>query len=214
MKIDHIFICVKAPKNKVKLLTDFGLTEGEPNMHTGQGTSNCRFFFNNIYFQLLHVTDEALLGSIDTKPSSLFERFNRVDDKISPYGICLYTGQNILKIQDHITKEYHPKFIHPPLKMHIFDTPLIEPMYYFVDYVSDSSKQTHITHKHEIGFDQMTGVTIYMPNSNSKIRQNLHQAEIITFKQSDTHLLELEFDDLKQGKQHDFRPDIPLIIKY
>lgn len=214
MKIDHIFICVKAPLDKVKILTDFGITEGEPNTHTGQGTSNHRFFFSNTYFQLLHVTNEVLLKSVPSKPSSLYERFNRTDNTISPFGICLYPGDNKLSIVDYLTKDYQPKFIQPPLKMHIFNTPLVEPMFYFVDYISDSSKETHMTYRHEIGFESITGVKISMPQSNSSIKHDLGEANIVEFMQSDEHLLELEFDHGDQSKSHDFRPDLPLIFRW
>lgn len=214
MKIDNIFICVKSPDKLVKILTDFGITEGEPNTHTGQGTSNHRFFFNNIYLQLLHVTDEELLQSPQSKPSSLLERFERKDDSISPFGICLYPGDGKLEIIDYLTKEYQPKFIHPPLKMHIFDTPLIEPMYYFMDYISDASKQTHIKYRHKMGFQSITGVKIGLPNSNSSIKRGLNKNAVVQFESSAEHLLEIEFDNASKNKSHDFRPELPLVFKW
>ncbi|MGL1920512.1 MAG: VOC family protein [Hyphomicrobiales bacterium] len=214
MKIDHVFICVESPIKNAKILADFGITEGEPNIHTGQGTANHRFFFDNAYFQLLHVTSEELLQSKPTKPSSLLERFHRVDNSISPFGICLYPGHKKLNITDYETIEYQPKFIHPPLKMHIFETPLIEPMYYFLDYISDSSKETHTTYRHEIGFQNITGVKIRMPASGSSIKQALTETKTVEFIEANEHLLELEFDDGLQGKNHDFRPELPLIFRW
>lgn len=214
MKVDHIFICADMPDKFSQILTDFGLTQGEPNIHTGQGTANRRFFFENIYFQFLAVKNEQHLKSLASKPSRLYERFTRTDDSISPFGICLYPSDDCLKFGDYPSIDYRPKFIHPPLKMSIFLTPIIEPMYYFVDYISDSSKQTHIQYKHEIGFEKITRIKIHTPDSDSKLMHDLNQAGIVEFETHDNHLMEITFDDGEQNKTQDFRPEIPLIFNW
>lgn len=49
MVLDHIFICVQPGASEAEALIDFGLTEGSPNRHQGQGTANRRFFFRNAF---------------------------------------------------------------------------------------------------------------------------------------------------------------------
>lgn len=39
-KLDHIFIMVTEKAPETDQLIQFGLSEGEPNVHPGQGTSN------------------------------------------------------------------------------------------------------------------------------------------------------------------------------
>ena len=57
MELDHVFICVDQPDKARNELVQFGLREGLPNEHPGQGTANHRFFFRNAYLELLYATD-------------------------------------------------------------------------------------------------------------------------------------------------------------
>ena len=45
MHLDHIFIRARPGAPEAEALKAFGLTEGSPNRHPGQGTANRRFFF-------------------------------------------------------------------------------------------------------------------------------------------------------------------------
>lgn len=58
-ELDHVFIWTAAGAPEADLLRDFGLTEGPPNVHPGQGTANRRFFFHNAMLELLWVHDRA-----------------------------------------------------------------------------------------------------------------------------------------------------------
>jgi len=44
IELDHLFICVSIRAPEADRLAAFGLTEGTPNTHPGQGTA-CRRFF-------------------------------------------------------------------------------------------------------------------------------------------------------------------------
>ena len=71
-EIDHIiFFCdVGAPE--ADSLKQRGLHEGPSNSHPGQGTANRRFFFPNVYLELLWVENplEAKAASRIISPSS------------------------------------------------------------------------------------------------------------------------------------------------
>ena len=55
LQFDHLFICTSVGAPDAERLVAFGLTEGEPNVHPGQGTACRRFFFRNAYLELLWV---------------------------------------------------------------------------------------------------------------------------------------------------------------
>ena len=74
MELDHLFLFTSAPDEVADALRRFGLTEGAPNNHTGQGTSCRRFFFHNAYLELLSVTSEEELKSAAIAPTKLWER--------------------------------------------------------------------------------------------------------------------------------------------
>ncbi len=88
MEIDHIFIRVKRGAPEAKALRQFGLTEGSPNTHTGQGTANRRFFFDNAFIELLWLEDAEAASSDLTRPTLLLERLTPGADEVSPFGLC------------------------------------------------------------------------------------------------------------------------------
>ncbi len=47
-EFDNLFIYTDVGASEAKRLTSFGLIEGSPNIHPGQGTANRRFFFGNM----------------------------------------------------------------------------------------------------------------------------------------------------------------------
>lgn len=55
VELNHLFVCTAAGAPEAEALKAFGLTEGTPNTHPGQGTSNRRFFFRNAMLKLLWV---------------------------------------------------------------------------------------------------------------------------------------------------------------
>ena len=59
-ELDHVFICVsRGADDEASALSSFGLNEGKPNVHPGQGTACRRFSFRNGYIELLWVSNES-----------------------------------------------------------------------------------------------------------------------------------------------------------
>jgi hypothetical protein len=52
-ELDHLFICVSRGADEASVLAAFGLNEGKPNVHLGQGTACRRFSFRNGSIELL-----------------------------------------------------------------------------------------------------------------------------------------------------------------
>lgn len=73
IELDHVFVCVAAGAPEGNRLTTFGLIEGTPNSHPGQGTANRRFFFRNAMLELLYVHDEREARSPLVAPTRLWE---------------------------------------------------------------------------------------------------------------------------------------------
>jgi hypothetical protein len=71
------------PQEAAARLSAFGLSEGTPNMHPGQGTPCRRFYFQNAYLELVWVSSEVeiqtprypknpVLGTIQVNANRLF----------------------------------------------------------------------------------------------------------------------------------------------
>lgn len=109
-QIDHIFIMLSKGAPEVDQLIQFGLSEGKPNVHFGQGTSNRRFFFNNFMLELVWVHNPKEARNENTRPTFLWDRWmNR--EKQSPFGICL---RPVVKLESKLPFrcwKYNPAYL-------------------------------------------------------------------------------------------------------
>src|SRR5215475_4921008 len=87
-EIDHIFICTAVGAPEAERLIEFGLAEGSPNHHPGQGTANRRFFFENAMLELLWVDDAEEVQREGIRRLALWERWSQRNLGASPFGIC------------------------------------------------------------------------------------------------------------------------------
>jgi len=53
IELDHLFVCTAPGAPEAERLVQFGLREGPPNQHPGQGTANRRFTFANAMIELV-----------------------------------------------------------------------------------------------------------------------------------------------------------------
>lgn len=216
MEIDHIFICIKEPEKLSKILIEFGLTEGEPNVHIGQGTANRRFFFQNFGLELLYLNNVEKLLSPLTAPTKLYDRLTNESADTSPFGICFRPSPKAMRIEDYSTWEYFPLSFPKPFKIDVFNAPFSDPLFEYMGFLTTADKQIHLRRKHSLGVENLTSTIIHTPYDalDSDLKQDLEKFNIINFETSDTHVLELEFDQHRQGQRNDFRPELPLIINW
>src|SRR5258705_2413253 len=88
LQFDHLFICTSIGAPAAERLVAFGLKEGEPNVHPGQGTACRRFFFRNAYLELLWVKDSAEAQSSLVRHTHLWERWSGRSAGACPFGLC------------------------------------------------------------------------------------------------------------------------------
>jgi hypothetical protein len=71
VELDYVFVCTALDAPEADLLVAFGLAEGTPNRHPGQGTANRRFYFRNAMLELVWVRDEREARSPLVAPTRL-----------------------------------------------------------------------------------------------------------------------------------------------
>ena len=220
MELDHIFIGTSKGAPEAELLKAFGLAEGSPNTHPGQGTANRRFFFHNAMLELLWIDNPEEAQSELAKPTRLLERCTLPHTDVSPFGICFRPNSQSEKKAPFPTWEYKPLYLPSSLVIEVGkDTPLSEPMWFYLAFASrpDSAvpeKRQAIAH--EIGFKEITAATITVSN-NQELSKPAIMAESLDhffIRRDDSPLLELEFDQCGEGEIHDFRPSLPLVFKW
>ena len=216
-EIDHVFICTAENAPAAEHLKNFGLTEGSPNIHPGQGTACRRFFFSNAMLELPWVADSAEARSEQTRPTRLWDRWSDASGACSPFGIIL-RPRNAKLAAPFAAWTYAPPTM-PGLVLQIAsNTSLAEPMWCYMergfrpDEAPPERRQPMV---HSAGINELTAVRLRSPALPAEcVAATMARLGVITHRIDESHTLELEFDHARQGQQRDCRPELPLVTNY
>jgi hypothetical protein len=223
VELDHVFVCTALGAPEADLLVAFGLTEGTPNTHPGQGSACRRFFFRNAMLELLWVGDEGEAQSPLIAPTRLWERWRYRETGVSPFGICLRPvapGGEIQKSLPFETWAYRPPYLPPGMQIDVATgTSDGEPMLFAIPFAGRPDAVAAPRRQpldHPRGFAEITGLRITLPKGTptSPAVRALQQAGAVSFDFGEGHLAEVEFDHAKQGQSADFRPALPLLFRW
>jgi hypothetical protein len=170
-ELDHLFICTTIGAPEADRLVAFGLTEGTPNVHPGQGTANRRFFFHNFMLELLWVYNSEEAQSALIHPTHLWQRWVGRSLGACPFGFCLRSTARPSSQLPFSTWEYRPPYLPESLSYSVgmnIDV-LTEPMLFYISfgqrqdtYPADKSQPL----KHAAGLYEVTRVELVSPHAN------------------------------------------------
>lgn len=213
VELDHVFICTDAGAPAAEKLIQFGVREGLPNRHPGQGTANRRFSFLNAMIELLWVDDACEAQSELTRPTLLWERWSGRNRGACPFGICVRSSEPHSKEVPFPAWEYRPAYLPEPLAMHIADTGIEEPMWVYLNFLSRADREKHFT-ENPRGAREITGLTITSRvQFRSSASQALIESGILSNRQGEGPLLEIQFDGCYRNQIIDLRPDLPMVFE-
>jgi hypothetical protein len=217
MEIDHIFICVRPGAPEAEALARFGLVEGSGNAHPGQGTANRRFFFDNAFIELLWLADAAEANSEATRPTMLFQRLTGEAAQVSPFGLC-FRPSGGEKRAPFPSWQYRPAYLPPGLAVDVADAPAAEPMWFFLafggrpDAAAPARRQPL---QRPGGLRQITSLRLTSPGRGAASPAMAAAAAAgVEVREGAGHLLEIGFDHETAGRAHDFRPALPLLLRW
>ena len=218
MELDHLFVRATLGAPEAALLRAFGLSEGSPNTHPGQGTANRRFFFHNAFIELLWIADESEASSEPTRRTQLHTRLGAVDG-VSPFGVC-FRPSRAGEAVAFDSWAYTPGYLPPGMQVDIAArSPLAEPMWFFLEGASAPDAAPAARRQplgHAAAVRDISALTITVPGRQAWSPAAL--AAIATGKirlaEGAGHLLEIVFDQGASGRVHDFRPALPLVFRY
>lgn len=221
LEFDHLFIVTEIDAPAVEQLAVFGLTEGQPNVHPGQGTACRRIFFHNAMLELLWLRDAAEARSEIIAPTRLWERSRHRDSGYAPFGLCLRpTGDDPSKTA-FATWPYRPPYLPPHLHIEVADNDAYpaEPMIFCIPFGGrpdryPPEKQPPLNHP--IGFKEITALTLTLaPLATKSAALRAIEADgIISSINGSAPLAELFFDNAATGHIADFRPVLPLVFHW
>lgn len=211
IELDHFFILTEPGASQAGLLSDIGLIEGTANSHQGQGTANRRFCFADSMLELLYVRDseEAMSGL-----GSRLRFVDRAADGIaSPFGIIVRSDSESTNPPFPGWK-YHPEYFDAESYFHIGENSdlLEEPLCICMPFNLPAPSGQPVS------VDPYTSVTelrISIPSSRpSGVLKTLAQCKRISFCLGEPHLMEIVFNEEKEGKCADLRPELPLLVRW
>ncbi|RMI26781.1 MAG: glyoxalase-like domain protein [Calditrichaeota bacterium] len=217
MELDHIFVCVEPGAQQAEILKKFGLTEGPPNQHHGQGTANRRFFFKNAYLELLFLQDSIEIQNELTKPTKLYERFSYDKNKVSPFGVGFRPTTDSEGQAPFPVWPYKPLYLPDALQIDIGYAPLNEPMWFFLAFASrpdQSIKSIRQSLVHPQGFGEITSLKITFPKFSKLSEPALFATSLdgIEIIMGNENLVKIGFDHEHSNQSYDFRPELPLVF--
>lgn len=218
MDLDHLFLFTNAPEQAAEALHRFGLTEGAPNTHPGQGTSCRRFFFRNAYLELLTVSSEEEIKSPAIAPTRLWERSHYQQTGYSPFGLCFRSDTINFEEGWH----YHPAYLPKGLYINIAPNSNYpaEPMLFELPFSNTAPKDYPPGRQqpllHEKGFEEITRVTLTLPitKSLSPPLQKVMTHSSVTVVEGHSYRMEVEFDGGKTRKVQEFTPTLPIVLTW
>ena len=214
-EVDHLIICTDFGAPEAERLIAFGLTEGAPNVHPGQGTANRRFFFHNVYLELLWVSDPQDAQSNLVRPTQLWPRWSQRRSGMSPFGVCLRSTRPEGEGLPFPGWEYRPPYWPFPRGIHVRDgVSLSEPWWVYIGpgrRSDDPGRARRQPLKHGVGLREVTHIRFTSPRLKSS---SAHAVAGVVLDPGPEHLLELTFDNGLQGGNVDFRPDLPLVFRW
>ncbi|RSL18036.1 glyoxalase-like protein [Edaphobacter aggregans] len=213
-ELDHIFVCTDPGAPAAEELVRFGLREGPPNTHPGQGTACRRFAFFNAMLELFWVCDEAEAQNEGTRRTQLWERWSHRESGASPFGVCLRPADPEKAKPPFPAWRYQPIYLSDPLAMYIAETGVEEPMWVFLGFLRRTDRE-HWFVEHPIGIREITGVTLTTPAALRSAASTVAvENGVLCIREGAKHLLEIEFDGKRRGQTADFRPHLPLIFRF
>jgi hypothetical protein len=207
-ELDHLFILTEPAGTEATLLQSYGLVEGEPNHHPGQGTANRRFFFSNSMLELLWVCDKSEALSPPADRLRLVDRSQWRENGASPFGICLRPVEPGSMEKPFPGWLYRPPYLSDALTIHVGDNSdrITEPLVFYLNFArceSDHSQPSHLSH--------IEGVRVSgLPRNRSAIFDAVTQVPALEASAGEEPLLEVRFGG--GGPTRDFRPDLPLVL--
>jgi len=217
-EFDHLFICASSGgEEEASSLTAFGLTEGPPNVHPGQGTACRRFFFANVYLELLWVCDAAEAQAETARPTRLWERWINRAAGACPFGLGFRPRIGQESAVPFSSWEYRPPYLPAPLCIHVATNVhvLVESMLFYLPFAQRSNAYPTARRQpfwHRAGLNELTRVEVASPHADrvSSELAAVTGSGLAKRRAGSEYLLELGFDGESGCQQADFQPILPL----
>lgn len=222
LEIDHISIFDLDNLSSVFFLQNLGFYCSEQVIERRlQGTVSTVFFFENMYLELVHLSDRNMAKNFEVERGiNILTRADWRQTGASPFGIGLRSRPTLTPPKSNIRNievANHNNFstenialIEEPL---CFSIPNNLALTTWLDPLNINHQQLT---SHPLGIKKLTNANLTI-SSNEKLTNVvavLEDNNVFTIKKGSSPLLELQFDRAARGEIIDVRPVLPMIISY
>lgn len=216
---DHAYIWVSHEAPEAAVLRELGITQWPDTVDFGDGVAWIGFQFENFYLELLWVTDEQRFKDtwLSWHPPHL-ERADWPSTGASPFGLAFHRVDpevrqlpTPFRVEDWWDEQggyVSDADAEMPFLM------LMGPRYAMPDPHWMTPEARGLA-DNSAGIDRLTSWILGTPQplDHEAVRLLVSQGAL-DVKRSSEHVLELTFDEGRQGQSYDARPNLPLVIHY
>ena len=220
-ELDHLFVWTAVGAPEAERLIAFGLTEGTPNIHPGQGTANRRFFFRNAFLELVWVHDPQEAQSEAVRRVRLWEHWSGRISSTCPFGLIFRPAGQEAGKPPFSTWEYRPPYLPEPLCLEVGTNADIftEPLLFYMAFGRrpEALRQAQPQPlEHAAGVREITRLHLVSPHGGrpSAELRAIVDAGLVSLEAGSRYLLEIGFDGEAQGRVADFQPALPLVFRW
>jgi hypothetical protein len=192
-----------------------GFVEGSSNTHPGQGTANRRFYFDNFMLELVWVADPGEARGERTRRTRLWERCERQDRQVSPFGIIFRSTGTPPAPPPFATWSYTPMYLPPGLAMQVAEgTTLYEPELFYLPFLRRPSARHPEPVEHAPLIRRICGLSVGLRGRDvlSTASRCVERDHLVSYFEAPQPLLEIVFEG-PPGMRIDLRPELPLVFR-
>jgi len=212
LSLDHIFIITEPGAAVAKRFSELGFTEGNANVHPGQGTSNRRFFLDGFTIELLYVSDVDEAANGAGRGLGILTRFR--DFEASPFGIVVRVSE-AETIPVFPNCQYFPDYFDGKMCFYVGDNfdQLKEPLCICMPPLLPKPSGVPVEYANP-GW-QLTALEISVPvKKPSKALKHFAAMDRVRIEFGQPHKMTMKFNNGVAGRLEDLTPDLPLILEW
>lgn len=212
LQLDHVFILVKPEAAVADRLLESGFQEGPSNTHPGQGTVNRRFYFANGMLEFIWVRDAHEAKTGPGRELRFPERSE--DPTASPFGVIFVPGKDNASPDIPFPGwHYQPAYFPPPRGFHVGANShnLTEPLCFYFPFHDPGVPRP----QPERNPQRIAAVVISTPSTDTEgVLALASKCDRLSICSGPEHLMEITLDNHAAGHTEDYRPALPLILRW
>ena len=206
-ELDHIIIFCDIGAPECGALIEKGFHEGPGNAHPGQGTVNRRFFFPNLYLEMLWIENRTEAQSPEALPTGLWDRWQRRVSGACPFGLVFRPGARAPAVAPS-SWTYVPQYFPPGFSIEVArDIPDNEPLLFYLPFARPALVENAVPSAGGVQIGSVNGVTLHLPDTStlSPALNSLVAAGIVAVEPGREFLVDIHHQ-ISSSKNIDLRP--------